>query len=95
MNSEELFKKVVWEAKMLSQPIDFAALQRRGVISRVGTWYRLHKPLRDLPEHVCKKIRVLESDAKRIKVKFYNPARRFKEMAQRCEQMAAKKGLLG
>jgi hypothetical protein len=93
MNSEELLKKLVSETKMMSQPIDFAALESRGVISKAGAWYRLHKP-HDLPEHASKKIYELAQDAKGLKVKF-SKASRFEKMAKRFEQIAAKKGLSG
>lgn len=40
---------------LLSQPIDFADLQRRGVLSKEGAWYRV-LDLWGLPENAAKKI---------------------------------------
>ena len=93
MDPDELLKKLVTETRMLSQPIDFAELERRGVISKAGkTWYRLHNP-HDLPEHAAKKIREVVQDANGIRVKFEGTFQ-YERLAKRFEKMAAKKGLL-
>jgi hypothetical protein len=57
--------------RKLAQPVDFAELERQGVLSRIGrtAWYRVHN-FKALPEHVSRKIIELASDAKGGKVKF-------------------------
>jgi hypothetical protein len=40
-NPDALLKRLLHEARMLSQPIDFADLERRGVIRQEGEWYRV------------------------------------------------------
>jgi hypothetical protein len=58
--------------KKLAQPIDFQDLERRGLISKAGAWYRVHKAV---PEHVSRKIRAMTQDAKGLKVKFEEAAK--------------------
>lgn len=87
--SGELLKDLVSETKLLAQPIDFAALERKGILSQAGRWYLLHKP-HELPAHAAKKISVVATDSKRgTKVKFYK-ASKFEKVAKRFERMAVK-----
>jgi hypothetical protein len=51
----------------LAQPIDYADLESRGVISKAGTWYRVHAAL---PEHATCKICEIEQGPEGLKVKF-------------------------
>jgi hypothetical protein len=81
-------KRLVEETKKLAQPIDFAELERRGVISKAGNWYRVHN-FHGLPEHATKKIYELVEDRNGIKVKFANPSRAAK-MLKRLEGAATK-----
>lgn len=67
--------------KLLATPIDFADLEKRGVIAKAGAWYRLLKP-EDLPEHAARKIYVIESDKKGVKVKF-EKASKFEKLLKR------------
>jgi hypothetical protein len=70
--------------KTLAQPVDFADLEKRGVISKAGAWYRLHKP-ELLPEHASRKIYVMEQDAKGVKVKF-EKASKFAKLQKQFEK---------
>ena len=89
---DELLKCLVEETRMLSQPIDFADLEERGIISNEGAWYRVRN-LWDLPEHAAKKINKIVHDPKGFRVTFY-PASRYEKLQKRFEKMAAKEGLL-
>ena len=77
---------------MLSQPIDFADLQRGGILSKDGAWYRVSN-LWDLPEHAAQKINKIVHDPKGFRVTLYS-ASRYEKIAKRLEKMAAKEGLL-
>ena len=89
---DELLKSLVEETRMLSQPIDFADLEERGVISNEGAWYRVRN-LWDLPEHAAKKISELERDSEGFRAKF-TEASKYEELAKRFEQIASERGLL-
>ena len=83
-------KQLVSETKKLAQPIDFATLESRGVISKAGgNWYRVRN-IYELPEHARKKISAVAQDRKGTKVKFTS-ASRFARLAEGFEQLAAKK----
>ena len=53
----------------LARPIDFESLEAKGVISKAGAWYRVHK-VQDLPEHASRKITERAQDTRGLKVKF-------------------------
>jgi hypothetical protein len=89
---EEAMRLLLAEAKMLSQAIDFADLEQRGILSKDGEWYRVRN-LWDLPEHAAKKICELEHDSAGPRVKFTD-ASVYQELAKSFEQMASEKGLL-
>lgn len=77
-------KALIELTRMLAQPIDFADLEKRGIISRTGAWYRLHKA-GDLPEHVSRKIYEIAQDAKGVKVKF-EKASKFEKLLKKFEK---------
>jgi hypothetical protein len=87
--NDALLVELTRETKKLAQPIDFADLESRGVVSKEGTWYRVHN-WRDLPEHAVKKIYELAQDRKGTKVKFEKSSK-FEKLAKRFEDAAAKK----
>jgi len=68
-------EKIRRELEILAQPIDFVALEKSGIISKAGAWYRLHVPIFKLPDHLDAKIREVSYDSKGTKVKFYNTSR--------------------
>lgn len=88
----KMIKRLVEETKMLSQPIDFADLQRCGILSKDGAWYRVSN-LWDLPEHAAKKIYELERDSGCFRAKF-TEASEYGELAKSIERIAFEKGLL-
>jgi len=53
----------------LAKPVDYADLEKRGILSKAGAWYRVLKPA-DLPEHVTCKMHEMAWDSKGMKVKF-------------------------
>ena len=70
--------------KTLAQPVDFADLEKRGIISKAGAWYRLLKP-ESLPEHASRKIYELQQDAKGVKVKF-EKASKYEKLLKKFEK---------
>jgi hypothetical protein len=88
---DKLLKRLVRGTRMLSQPIDFADLQRRGILSKDGAWYRVSN-LWDLPEHAAKKIYELERDSGGFRVRFTD-ASEYEELAKSFEQIAYERGL--
>ena len=66
---KETKKDFVRLLEKLVEPIDFSELERRGIVSKAGAWYRVHN-WKALPEHASRKIRELAEDSKGIKVKF-------------------------
>lgn len=53
----------------LARPVDFAELESKGILSKAGAWYRIHK-IHELPKHVSQKIIAFSQDTKGLKVKF-------------------------
>lgn len=92
-NPDALLLRLLHETRMLNQPIDFADLERRGVIRKEGAWYQVRN-LADLPEHVAKRIEELLWDGENISVKFDSAAREYEELAELAERMARARGLL-
>jgi hypothetical protein len=86
MTYEELGREI----RVLATPIDFAELEARGIITKVGAWFRVSN-LHDLPEHAAKKITNMEFYKNGgVKVKFAK-ASRFEKLAKRFEQINAQK----
>jgi hypothetical protein len=56
------------EAKNLAEPVDFEALEREGILTKSGAWYRVQN-LRALPASVRRKIRDLSQDSKGLKAR--------------------------
>ena len=79
------------EMKLLATPINFAALERSGVISKAGAWYRLHKPLRELPAHVSRKIREMKPSPQGPLVKFDNKTAGAERLLKKHEATLTKK----
>jgi hypothetical protein len=88
---KKLLQRLLAEVRLLSQPIDFADLERRGILSKEGAWYRV-SDLWDLPEHASHRIREVVVDAHGSKVRF--ATRGVKTLAKRVEKMAVKEGLI-
>lgn len=75
----ELIKQLQAEVNELAQPVDFDELESKGVLSKEGAWYRIHK-MSELPEHARLKISQLAQDERGVKAKF-SKASRFEKLA--------------
>lgn len=80
----QLIEELLWHVRKLAQPIDFADLQNRGLISKEGDWYRVPK-IHDLPDHAGLKISSLRLDAKGVSVQFWETTK-FEKIARRIER---------
>ena len=72
MTPDELSKlreRLAEENEKMAKPINYDELIEKGLISKVGAWYRVND-IRRLPEHVSAKITETFQDQKGIKVKF-------------------------
>jgi hypothetical protein len=78
-------KKFVSEVAKVAQPVDFSDLERRGVISKAGAWYRVHD-WSALPAHVTCKIYEVANDSKGTKVKITS-AFKTQRFAKKMEKM--------
>lgn len=83
-SNDNLLTELQAVVQELARPIDFENLEAKGVISKAGAWYRVHK-VQDLPEHASRKITELAQDTRGLKVKF--------EGQGRYEKLAKKLGL--
>jgi len=77
-------KKLAELTKVLATPIDFAALEAKGVLKKEGAWYRI---LGKLPEHASRKIYHLAQDKKGVKVKF-DKAEKYETLARKFAELA-------
>ena len=57
------------EMLLLATPIDFVALERDGILRKVGDWYEV-PDVHKLPEHVSKRISTHRQLRKGLRVKF-------------------------
>jgi hypothetical protein len=87
---DEIRHLVLKEIELLRRPIDFVDLERRGIISKDGTWYRVRN-LWELPVYVAHRIREVAVDVHGTKVKF--TTRGVKTLAKQVEEMAVEEGL--
>ena len=88
MNSKELQQlrdALSTELVDLAEPIDFPGLEKQGVISKAGAWYRVHK-MESLPRHATKKIVELAQDSKGLKVKFSSSVK-FERIAKKVAKL--------
>jgi|SRR5580698_11492161 hypothetical protein len=68
--SADEVKKSLHDLELLSQPVDLAELERQGVISKSGAWYRVPN-LNALPKDLWPRIKDIDHDRKGgAKVKF-------------------------
>ncbi len=72
----------------LAKPIDFPDLESRGVLSKVGAWYRIHK-IDALPRNATQKITEIAQDSKGIKAKF-SSASKYERLAQKVARLGGK-----
>jgi hypothetical protein len=82
----DLLKQLQAEVAELARPIDFDELESKGVLTKEGAWYRIHK-FKELPKHAGAKVTELAQDARGVKVKF--------SRASRFEKLAAKFSKVG
>lgn len=81
LDAEEIILEIAKQAK----PVDFAGLERRGIISKAGEWYRVHD-WSALPPHVTCKIYEVVNDSKGTKVKITS-ASKTQRFAKKMEKM--------
>lgn len=84
MNDEELrilARMMANEAYALATPIDFDKLVKDGVLKRIGKSYYTDN-VRNLPEHVSKKISSIEQTKKGKKLIFYKETKSIKKLAE-------------
>ena len=88
---DALLERLLRPARMLSQPIDFADLKKRGVLRKEGAWYWVPN-FDDLPEHAAQRIEELLWDGENISVKFDDAASSYKQLARELEEIAHERG---
>ena len=79
---------------MLSEPIDFADLEKRGIMRKAGEsrWYQVLR--RDLlPEHTAKRVEEMRSDGRSIWVKFDAMGSKYEKLAEELWRIARTSGL--
>ncbi len=85
--SQKMIAELAVITKKLSEPVDSADLEKKGILIKAGAWYRV-PDFRKLPEHVRTKVRAIAQDSKGAKIKldkatkFYNLARKFEKLAK-------------
>jgi hypothetical protein len=82
---DPLFDALQEAIRELARPIDFDELAAKGILSKSGAWYRVHKP-KSLPKHVRQRITDLAQDAKGLKVKF-GTASRYQRLARKLSEV--------
>ena len=84
MKDEELrilAKMIANEAYVLATPLDFEKLVKDGVLKKIGKSYYTDN-VRNLPEHVSKKISSVEQTKKGTKLTFYKETKSIKKLAE-------------
>jgi len=66
---DSLTERVQAELEKWTKPLELTSLEKQGIISKVGAWYRVQK-FDSLPEHVRARISEFTTDQKGLKVKF-------------------------
>lgn len=79
---DELRGRLASEIKEFATPINFEELEKQGLISKCGLWYRVPN-LEALPKNVQIRINELEQDSKGLKVKFEHVTKKFMDMADK------------
>jgi len=83
---QKLIEELAAETKKLAEPVDFADLEKKGVLIKAGAWYRV-PDFRKLPEHVSAKVREIAQDSKGVKVKL-DKATQFDKLARKFEKLS-------
>lgn len=73
--SQALRQQISSGIDSLADPVDYSDLEKRGIISKVGAWYRVYVPVPDLPERIRKRISCVATDLKGVKVKFVSESK--------------------
>ena len=50
-------------AKQLATPVDFAKLEKEGIIEKRGAWYKVNS-IKNLPEHAVRQIQAMKTNSK-------------------------------
>ncbi len=78
-----LLKKAALSSKRMAQPVDFANLEKRGIITKAGARYIVHD-MHALPPHATEKIYEFGSHKKGLIVKFRKASK--KKLTQHFEK---------
>ena len=65
MDAEELLDHL----RIMAKPVDYAILEKKGIIEKSGAWYIIHK-LDELPDHVIKKSNTVSNANGQVRMKF-------------------------
>jgi hypothetical protein len=82
-------EKFALRFRSLAQPIDFADLETRGIITKAGARYIVHD-IRKLPAHATDKIYEFGEHDKGLIVKFRKPSKEAAKLAKRLEKQIEK-----
>jgi hypothetical protein len=69
MENDEIRAEAERQKRLLSQPIDFAQLERDGLLREAGAWYEVPN-MHLLPEHVVAQITETAAGPNGVRVKF-------------------------
>ncbi|HBK4608504.1 TPA: hypothetical protein LLS51_000069 [Serratia marcescens] len=78
---DEFINKVI----ELSEEIDFESLERDGILTKEGAWYRVHK-WSLVPENARKRVTAMSDDKKGFKVKFSKPTKKLQQLAAKFQK---------
>ncbi len=63
MSNNDRKDELVMLARQLATPIDFALLEKEGLIEKKGAWFKI-KNLKALPEYASRQVRSIKTDGK-------------------------------
>lgn len=75
-------EKFALSCRLLAQPVDYADLQKQGIITKAGAQYIVHD-LHSLPAHAREKIDVVGTSKKGLIVKFRKASKSAGKLARR------------
>jgi hypothetical protein len=81
INRDEYIQKII----EFSEEIDFESLERDGVITKEGAWYRVHK-WSLVPENARKRVTAMNDDKRGFKVKFSKPTKKLQQLAAKFQK---------
>jgi len=81
LSRDEYIQKII----EFSEEIDFESLERDGVLTKEGAWYRVLK-WSLVPENVRKRVTAMSDDKKGFKVKFSKPTKKMQQLAAKFQK---------